>query len=84
MLVRVKNSFNIPSTVSVNVRGTEFKIRVAVEESAFSDSPASSKDSSSDEEEDMLGNSDQKAINVRATRNLIGHLLSFHELALAP
>ena len=58
MLVRVKSNLNIPSTMVVNVRGIEFKIRVAVEEFEFTDFPASSKDLSSDEEKDMLGNSD--------------------------
>ena len=84
MLVRVKSNLNIPSTVVVNVRGIEFKIRVAVEESEFTNFPASSKDPSSDEEEDTLGNSDQEAINARAASNLTGQLLSFYELALAP
>ena len=49
----MKSSLNIPSTMSVNVRGFEFKILVAMEDYEFSvdNSPVSSKDSSSNEEE---------------------------------
>ena len=85
MLVRVKSSLNIPSTVSVNVRGSEFRILVAVEESDSVDiSPACSKELRSDEEDETLRYSVHEAINVRAAENLPGHPMSFQEQALVP
>ena len=70
MLIRVESSLRIPSTVSVNVRGSQSKILVAVEDTEFAGKTQLLVEGKcNSEEKERTGNFSQEAFNGRATPN---------------